>query len=69
MDVSHLLTIPIAELQRRLGMRSYDKAWRIVNGKMRAGAERAIQIEGLKVGIKRGDLRPDLWPEKRHRSR
>lgn len=63
-DVSDRMPFPIAELQRRLGRKSYGKVHRIITGLDKCPADVAPAIESATAGaIKRGDLRPDLWPD------
>ncbi|WP_315540425.1 YdaS family helix-turn-helix protein [Eikenella corrodens] len=49
-----------AELAKRLGKkRSTINSW--VKGRNKIPAEVAVEIEGLRIGVSRKDLRPDLW--------
>lgn len=62
-DVRAYLPCSIADLQRRLGRRSYSKLHAILKGARLCPAELAVRIEDATGGaVKRGLLRPDLWP-------
>lgn len=62
-DIRKKLPFSIAELQRRLGRKSYARLHEIVSGKDSCSAELALEIETATGGaVSRSDLRPDLWP-------
>jgi hypothetical protein len=66
-NLTHLLPFPIAELQRRTGRKSYTWVYLYITGKVICPKKAALAIEAATNGaVLRGDLRPDLWPEKSH---
>jgi hypothetical protein len=65
-DLRPLITMPIRELQEKVGFKSYSQFWCIITGRNRATAETAVKISQF-TGIPKSIIRPDLWPPRKSR--
>jgi len=65
-DLRPYLTMPIRDLQNRVGFKSYSQFWCIITGRTRATAEVAVKIHN-ETGIPKSTIRPDLWPPRKSR--